>query len=85
MRIPVKSEGDAFRLAYGRESSGEELKDALKFLDSQSEVMKARFAIDKVKPALPTANTVGLDQPRAAAFVDLCHMLLASNEFLYIN
>ena len=27
----------------------------------------------------------GIDQARAAAFVDLCHMLMDSNEFLYIN
>jgi hypothetical protein len=34
---------------------------------------------------MPVNTPEGMDAARAAAFVDLCQMLLASNEFLYIN
>ena len=37
------------------------------------------------KPPVPANLPQGTDQARAAAFVDLCHMLMDSNEFLYIN
>jgi hypothetical protein len=37
------------------------------------------------KPAMPLKIVEGMDPARAAAFVDLCQMLFASNEFLYIN
>jgi len=48
-------------------------------------VMVARLASNDGKPPLPGNLPPGTDQARAAAFVDLCHMLLDSNEFLYIN
>jgi hypothetical protein len=37
------------------------------------------------KPPLPANLPAGMDPARAAAWVDLCQMLLNSNEFLYIN
>jgi hypothetical protein len=40
---------------------------------------------EKSLPPLPTNVPSGMDPARAAAFVDLSQMLLASNEFLYIN
>jgi len=76
----------AFRLAYGRDASADEHKTAAAFLDAQAPIMAARFADgDKAKPPLPTKTPEGMDRSRAAAFVDLCQMLLASNEFLYLN
>jgi len=75
----------AFRLAYGREASAEEQKIAEDFLDKQTPIMVARLASNDSKPPLPSNLPPGMDQARAAAFVDLCHMLLDSNEFLYIN
>ena len=48
--------------------------------------MAARFVgADTARPPLPTKTPEGIDPARAAAFVDLCQMLLASNEFLYLN
>ena len=47
--------------------------------------MQARLADDKTKPPLPSNIPAGMEPARAAAFVDLCQMLLDSNEFLYIN
>ena len=70
----------AFRLAYGREITADELKRAAAFLDEQTPIMAARS-----NPPLPVKTPDGMDPARAAAFVDLCQMLLASNEFLYVN
>ena len=76
----------AFRIAYGREVTGQEQKTAVAFLKEQSAIMVARLAGgDKTKPPLPTRSPEGMEPSRAAAFVDFCHMLLASNEFLYVN
>jgi hypothetical protein len=46
--------------------------------------MAKRLSGTGEKPFLPVTFD-GMDPARAAAFVDLCHMLFASNEFLYIN
>jgi Protein of unknown function (DUF1553)/Protein of unknown function (DUF1549) len=76
----------AFRMAYGRQASPEEQKIASAFFERQVPIMAARFAGgDKSKPPMPAKTPEGLDPARAAAFVDLCQMLLASNEFLYMN
>jgi hypothetical protein len=75
----------AFRLAYGRAASADEQKIAEDFLAKQTPIMMARLASSDAKPPLPANMPQGVDQARAAAFVDLCQMLLDSNEFLYIN
>jgi hypothetical protein len=82
---PAAQVDRAFRLAYGRAASPEEQKMAEDFLAKQAPVMVARLASNDAKPPLPVNLPQGTDQARAAAFVDLCHMLLDSNEFLYIN
>jgi Protein of unknown function (DUF1553)/Protein of unknown function (DUF1549) len=83
---PAAQVDRAFRLAYGRGASAEEEKIAEDFLAKQMPVMAQRLAgDDKSKPPLPTNLPAGTDPARAAAFVDLCHMLMDSNEFLYIN
>jgi hypothetical protein len=75
----------AFRLADGRAASADEQKIAEDFLAKQTPIMVARLASNDAKPPLPANLPQGVDQARAAAFVDLCQMLLDSNEFLYIN
>jgi len=76
----------AFHLAYGRQASADEQKIAEDFLAKQVPIMAQRLAEDeKTKPPLPANLPAGVDPARAAAFVDLCHTLLDSNEFLYIN
>jgi hypothetical protein len=73
-------------LAYGRGASPDEQRIAEDFLAKQMPIMAQRLAAhDKGKPPLPTNLPAGTDPARAAAFVDLCHMLMDSNEFLYIN
>ena len=74
----------AFKNAYGRGASADELKEAAFFLDKQTAIMAKRLAAND-KPAMPLKTVDGMDPARAAAFVDLCQMLFASNEFLYIN
>jgi hypothetical protein len=75
----------AYRLTYGRGASADELKTASAFLERQTAVMAKRLASDGTRPPMPTKTMDGMDPARAAAFVDLCQMLFASNEFLYIN
>jgi Protein of unknown function (DUF1553)/Protein of unknown function (DUF1549) len=83
---PAAQVDRAFRLAYGRGASAEEQKIAEDFVAKQMPIMAQRLAgDDKSKPPLPTNLPAGTDPARAAAFVDLCHMLMDSNEFLYIN
>jgi hypothetical protein len=83
---PAAQVDRAFRLAYGRGASAEEQKIAEDFLAKQMPIMAQRLAGDyKSKPPLPANLPQGIDPARAAAFVDLCHMLMDSNEFLYIN
>ncbi|MEX2287118.1 MAG: PSD1 and planctomycete cytochrome C domain-containing protein [Planctomycetaceae bacterium] len=62
----------AFRIALGREVSPEELQLTQKLLDEQC----ARYAAES--PSSPQAAA-------DAALVDLCQMLLNTNEFLYVN
>jgi len=76
----------AFRLAFGRAATAEEQKIAADFLARQTPILAERVAGgEKTKPPMPANVPAGMDPARAAAFVDLSHMLLASNEFLYIN
>jgi hypothetical protein len=75
----------AFKLTYGRAAAPDELKTASAFWDQQTAIMAKRLAAEGAKPPMPSTSLDGMDPARAAAFVDLCHMLFASNEFLYIN
>jgi hypothetical protein len=78
MRDPVKR---AFLLAYGRSPSADEIAMGVAFVDKQ-----ARLLAEEKARKSPGGG--GMDAPRAeqgAALADLCQMLLASNEFLYIN
>jgi Protein of unknown function (DUF1553)/Protein of unknown function (DUF1549) len=72
----------AYQLAYSRKPDAEELQTALGFLDRQRRIIAARH--DAVL-ALPTPAPELTDRPAAAALVDLCHMLMNSNEFVYRN
>jgi hypothetical protein len=74
----------AFRLVFGRAASTSEQKIASDFLNRQAPILAERLASAN-KPPMPANVPAGLDPARAAAFVDLSQMLMASNEFLYIN
>ena len=75
----------AYRMTYGRGASPDELKTATAFLEQQTAVMAKRLASGGPMPPMPAKTPDGMDPARAAALVDLCQMLFASNEFLYVN
>jgi hypothetical protein len=63
---------EAFRIALGRHASPEELHLSQKLLDEQ----RGRYMAEPQSSPQTAAD---------AALVDLCQMLLNSNEFLYVN
>jgi hypothetical protein len=60
----------AWRFVYSRAATVEERKEALDFLDWQRAKLSARMTPEEASKA---------------ALTDLCHMLVNSNEFLYVN
>src|SRR3989454_10780297 len=74
----------AYRMAFSRTPSAAERKTALDFLSRQSAILSERMANDTKTP-LPDNLPEGCGKGRAAALVDLCHALLNSNEFVYLN
>jgi hypothetical protein len=81
---PEQQVDRAFRIAYSRAPKAEESQAILEFLNQQSALLAQRIAKDEKVP-MPDSVPQGMDQARAAAFVDLCHTLLNSNEFIYMN
>ena len=73
---------DAYTLAFSREPDGWEKDKALTFLDEQERLIAERQE-NGGTPALPAVVPEGVSEPRAAAFVDFCHTLLNSNEFVF--
>jgi hypothetical protein len=75
----------AYRLAYGRKPDGFEKDSVMTFLEKQ----KTLIAAKQGKLALPVGMPAGMmenyDPNQAAALVDLCQMLINSNEFVFRN
>ncbi|NIP92018.1 MAG: DUF1553 domain-containing protein, partial [Akkermansiaceae bacterium] len=63
----------AFELAYGRPAGDHEIRSALSFLDRQ------------VSSQLSATPDQKVPEAQAAAMAHLCHALLSSNEFLYVD
>jgi hypothetical protein len=74
----------AYKLALSRQPTAAERGAVMDFLNQQSQLLAERLAQNE-KPPLPDALPAGTDPARAAAFVDFCHALMNSNEFLYVN
>ena len=74
----------AFRIVFAREPKAEESQAILEFLDKQAGVISERLAKSDKVP-MPDTVPQGMEPARAAAFVDFCHTLLNSNEFVYMN
>jgi hypothetical protein len=62
----------AFRLAFGRPPTAPERGESLAFLEAQAQRVS------------PGESAEGAD-PRRAALIDLCQVLLNANEFLYVD
>ncbi|MEX0725047.1 MAG: DUF1549 domain-containing protein [Planctomycetaceae bacterium] len=69
----------AYRRAYGRSATAEEVVAANAFLDEQS----ARIMDDQTTDG-ESDETKKID-PRRAAWVDFCHAIFNSSEFLYVD
>ena len=74
----------AYRLALSRAPKPEEAAAVLDFLTQQSILTGERLAKDEKLP-MPDVIPTSIPVAMAAAFVDFCHTLLNSNEFLYMN
>jgi hypothetical protein len=95
-RVLQSSAGDrsrvipaAYLAAFQREPTAAERAAAEAFLKDQSAVVAKRLATPSDKPAvvaLPKdASEAETDRAWLAAVVDFCHVLLNSNEFLYLD
>jgi hypothetical protein len=74
----------AFRIVFDRSPKQEERQAVLDFLGQQSEAIAKRLARNDAVP-MPAHVPEGMAPARAAAFVDFCHALMNSNEFVYMN
>ena len=71
----------AFRLSYGRPPDAKELEASQGFLKKQAtyhQALGAKLHEQGVDPA-------EIPDPDRAALIDLCHSLLNTNEFVYVN
>ena len=80
----VKIIDNAYRLSLGRSPDSAERSTMLAFLAKQTALFRARFA-EKKPMTLPSPSRPGVDPASAAAVVDLCHVLMNLNEFLYVD
>lgn len=74
----------AFREAYSRDPSPDELASSEKFLDAQTQRVyenESRMTDSTLPEPMPGC----LEPHRATAYVDFCHALLNSSEFLWID
>jgi mono/diheme cytochrome c family protein len=81
---PEQQVDRAFRIVYTRAPKAEERAAILEFLKTQTAELSARIARNEKVP-MPANIPQGMDQAKAAAFVDFCQALLNSNEFVYVN
>jgi hypothetical protein len=73
-----------YRCALGRTAQEPEAKAAVDFLTRETEIVRQRLA-DRLPVAVPTPAPTGTDPAFGAAVVDLCHVVLNLNEFLYVD
>ena len=70
----------AYLLAYSREPTADEVGSAQRFLDRQ-----ARLTLPGNPGPMPDPPVQNVRPALASAFVDLCHALMNSVEFLYVD
>jgi hypothetical protein len=73
-----------YRLVFSRGPKAEESRLILDFLHQQSGLLAARLTKGEKVP-IPADVPQSMSPAEAAAFVQLCHTLLNSNEFIYMN
>jgi hypothetical protein len=89
--------GRAWKLAYSRAPTPEELADAVAFLEAQSDFFRAHPPTVPKQSVVPGSRSMGMRpaapellleaaaqaEPELLALALLCQMLISSNEFLY--
>ncbi len=81
---PEKQVEKAYALAFGRTPRPPEREAAHRFFREQSGIIDARLQGGEVV-ALPREMPASLTLSQAGSLIDFCHMLLNSNEFVYLN
>src|SRR6185436_576882 len=74
----------AFRLAYSRLPEAGEMEMVRAFFRRQEGILAERLS-NREKLAMPANVPEKEDKVEAAALVDLCHILINANEFVYRN
>jgi hypothetical protein len=74
----------AYRIAFARRPDNSERETVRKFFDRHREIISKRVAAGE-ELALPADLPDDADKVAAATLVDLCHMLINANEFVYRN
>lgn len=74
----------AYRLAFGRDASGDEVEGATAFILRQQSLLESERAPGRPLP-LPRGLPKFLDPALAAAITDFCHALMNANEFIYVD
>ncbi len=74
----------AYRLAFGREATEDEIAAAMRFIASQQSLIVAERPGGRPL-LLPRGFPKFLDPPLAAAITDFCHALMNANEFVYVD
>ncbi len=75
---------NAYRLAYSRGPDAKAKDLALTFFHRHREIIAERASRDE-ELALPQPMPEGVSPIDGATLVDLCHMLMTSSEFIYLN
>jgi hypothetical protein len=81
---PARLVDRAYRLALGRAADAEEILAAQQFLTRQADLVRQRLKEHKAV-AQPVAAPDGTEAAFGATLVDLCHVLLNVNEFIYVD
>jgi hypothetical protein len=74
----------AYRLAFGRDVTADEVSAAERFIARQQSLIESERAPGRPL-LLPRAFPKFLDPPLAAAITDFCHALMNANEFVYVD
>jgi hypothetical protein len=74
----------AYRLTFTRLPDAEEQKAGVSFLERQAGLIASKRT-EAEKLVLPSYLPKGTEEVSGAALVDLCHALLNSNEFVYVE
>jgi len=74
----------AYRIAFSRHPSSAECEAIKRFFERHREIISERSAANEPL-AIPSSLPADADKIEAATLVDLCHMLINANEFVYRN